>query len=64
MSNTDAEYETNWVEVDITILEGKLLQILQCHVRSLFHRFQVFLAIKYRKIHTGDICGIYFTFRF
>ena len=42
---------TNWVEVDVSILEGELLQVLQSHVRGLLHCLQIFLTVGVRKVH-------------
>lgn len=41
---------TNWVEVDVTILLGELLQVLQSHMGSLLHCLQVLLTVESIKV--------------
>lgn len=37
---------TNWVEVDVTILQSEPLQLLQSHVGGLLHCLQILLTVR------------------
>lgn len=44
-SNQNLMFWTYWVEVDITILQGELLQVLQSHVGGLLYCLQILLTV-------------------
>lgn len=45
---------TDRVEVDVTILQGELHQVLQAHVRGRLHCFEVFLTVESSRVRADD----------
>jgi len=45
---------THWVEVDVTVLQGEVLQLLQSHIGGRLYCLQVLLTVQIRNVHIDE----------